>query len=429
MQPVFQAFPKVVRTGRATEISIYPYGPNPGFQDGINYTATHYPSEEIDNNVWNWPGKPLPARVQDGALVVSGSFDGEQRHLIVIKEVRSGDEKLIGEFPIYSLEDDLFRLYPYRGDFHMHSNESDGLEPPAYVAAMCRKIGLDFMAVTDHGQYQPSLDAQRAYRDTDIDLAIFPGEEVHPPGNPIHIVNFGGKFSLNDLFKDLAQYQREVEAIRASLDGNLEFVDPYMYASSVWCFNKIRLAGGLGIFCHPYWFANRMYRIPESLVMALFATRPFDAVEALGGYRRHETDSNVLQIARYAAEIANGNQLPIVGVSDAHGCHRDLFGWYSTLIFSPSTQFESILDSIKNYRSLAVETLPGSPLHVYGPFRLVKYGLFILNEVMPGHDALCEEEGDWMLAYLAGVGQAGERLAAARGNTQRYLERCFGRSN
>ena len=95
----------------------------------------------------------------------------------------------------------------------MHSYYSDGTESPAYVAAYCRKIGLDFIAITDHGKYHPSLEAINAFQTFETDFKIFPGEEVHPPENEIHMINFGGKFSINELFKDKEKYMKEVEEI------------------------------------------------------------------------------------------------------------------------------------------------------------------------------------------------------------------------
>src|SRR5512143_326320 len=131
----------------------------------------------------------------------------------------------------------------------MHSQRADGKEAPAYVAGMCRRIGLDFMALTDHGQYLPSLEAIQAYEGVDLDLAMYPGEEVHPPDNLLHMVNFGGSSSVNQRFREESElYQREVAAIQAGLDGLPEGVDPYMAASSLWCFDQIRRAGGFGLF-------------------------------------------------------------------------------------------------------------------------------------------------------------------------------------
>jgi predicted metal-dependent phosphoesterase TrpH len=83
-------------------------------------------------------------------------------------------------FSVYSVNDDLLSRVPYKGDMHIHTYYSDGIESPAYVASSCRKIGLDFVAITDHGKYFPSIEAIDTFKDLDLDFKIFPGEEVHP---------------------------------------------------------------------------------------------------------------------------------------------------------------------------------------------------------------------------------------------------------
>jgi hypothetical protein len=321
------------------------------------------------------------------------------------------------EFRFYALEADLFERKPYKGDLHIHSQRSDGREPPAYVAGACRRIGMDFMAVTDHRLYEPSLEAQRAFQGMPVDLRIYPGEEVHPPDNPLHIINFGGSYSLNRIFREEeARYRAEVASIAAGLEGFPEDVDRYTYASSEWCYREIRKAGGLGIFCHPYWFTRHRYDIPERLVSLLFERQPYDALEVIGGYHLYEVESNDLQVARYYEERAGGKHVPVVGVSDAHGCERDdLFGWYYTVVLSPSLELPDLVASIKELHSVAVDWLPNSPPRVTGPFRLAKYVHFLLREVFPLHDALCLEEGRLMLAALAGDGQAAGQLAEYQG--------------
>ena len=38
----------------------------------------------------------------------------------------------------------------YRGDFHAHTNHSDGVHPPPDLVALATKEGLDFLTITDH---------------------------------------------------------------------------------------------------------------------------------------------------------------------------------------------------------------------------------------------------------------------------------------
>jgi hypothetical protein len=417
----YHVFPKIVLSGRQTEIKITPRDAYAGFDPNLAYQVTLFPMESLDTDEWNWKGPTFPAYLQGQNLIFSTTFEGEQKIILAVETISSGEVKPVGDFAVYAVNEDLYYRFPYKGDMHMHSHYSDGVESPPYVAAMCRKIGLDFMAVTDHSRYFPSIEAIQAFQELPVDLAIFPGEEVHPPNNPVHIVNFGGGFSINELFTKDETYRKEVALLQAAISEIPAGANPYWYASSLWCFDQIRLAGGLGIFCHPYWFANRMVRIPESLTSALLETQPYDALEVIGGYFRHESDSNMLQVVRYYTETARGKNIPIVGVSDAHGCHKDLFGWYYTLVFSPSLELNDLVDSIKSGYSVAVEALPGELTHVYGPFRLVKLALFVLTELMPPHDELCAEEGSYMLAHLSGDASASEKLRLIHGRTKNLL--------
>ena len=75
------------------------------------------------------------------------------------------DEQLLAQLYVYALEQDLACRYPLRGDFHIHTTRSDGKEPPAVVCANYRRKGYDFIVVTDHDRYCPSLEAIDFYKD------------------------------------------------------------------------------------------------------------------------------------------------------------------------------------------------------------------------------------------------------------------------
>ena len=210
------------------------------------------------------------------------------------------------------------RLTPYKGDLHMHTTRSDGQETPAFVTAMCRKIGLDFMAITDHGQYAPSVEAQTAFEGLALDLAIEHGEEVHGKNNAVHIINYGGDFSVNDW---MHTHKNELsEAIETKLNLITDVSDEqsrFEIACSEVIFDQIRKGHGLAIFCHPYWQIDSGYYISEAVNTFMMNHQPYDALEVIGGYRPYEEESNTIQIARYQEERAKGKKVPIVGVSDA----------------------------------------------------------------------------------------------------------------
>jgi hypothetical protein len=413
----FEVVPCIVRSGETIEIVIHPLSEDAAFASGRTYVVTYTPMED-QGSFSAFGARYEPAfRVTDGELRITQCFEGEQEHGLFVEELRSTERVPVLDARIYSVDADLYDRRPLKGDLHIHSNRSDGREPPAHVAAACRRIGLDFMAVTDHRLYEPSLEAQAAFAGLPVDLAIYPGEEVHPPDNDIHIINFGGSRSVNARFADPG-WRQEVDGMARGLTGLPSKLDPYLYASALWTFRAIRACGGLGIFCHPYWIDRRRYHIPGSLTDHVFEEQPYDAFEAIGGYHRWEAESNALQAARYHEETLRGKRIPVVGVSDAHGCEwEELFGWYFTIVFAASAALRDLMGAIKDLWSVAVEALPGAPVRVHGPMRLVKYAHFLLREFFPGHDALCREEGEAMFAYLAGDAGARDTLASLQGQT------------
>jgi hypothetical protein len=407
----YDVFPRIVRSGSETVITVRPLFEHVAFTTEQPYRATLLPMKGAEGQM-RWDGAETQAvEVLDGVLRVPCRFLGEQEYCLRIERA----DHAPADFYLYALDPDLFSRRPYKGDFHMHTHHSDGVESPAYVAAACRKIGLDFMAITDHHRYFPSIDAIDAFAGAQIDLRIYPGEEVHPPGNPVHMLNFGGSFSVNELFAQ-DSYESEVAEVARQIEDFPAEVDPYPYASCVWAFGKIREGGGLAVFCHPYWISNMHYDVPEALTNLIFERQPYDALELIGGYHRFEVESNALQVARYHEERAAGKRIPIVGVSDSHGCETgSLFGWYFTVAFSPTADLPDLVASINDLYSVAVEALPGETPRAFGPFRLVRYSHFLMREVFPWHDRLCAQEGSLMLEYAAGDPQAAGALQALKG--------------
>lgn len=414
----YDIFPRIIRANSKVTLTIRPLFDHVRFQPGQVYALALVPAEGITGQV-TWSAKdPQYLYPENNELKLACQFFGEQEYILLL--VCEG--KVLAEFRLFALEDDLFERRPFKGDFHMHTHHSDGKESPAYVAASCRRIGLDFMAITDHRQYAPSLEAIQAFALVESDFRIYPGEEVHPPENPVHILNFGGQFSVNELFK-LDNYQDEVQAVADQLSDFPQGVDRYTYASCVWCYQKIREGGGLGVFCHPYWLSQHRYDVPVYLTDLLFERQPYDALEVIGGYHSFEVESNMLQVARYHDERSKGKHIPIVGVSDSHGCETgSLFGWYYTVVFAASTDLPDLIRNIKDLYSVAVEALPGETARAHGPFRLVRYTQFLLREVFPTHDELCQEEGRLMLAYASGDAQAANILGTLNGRIKRLYD-------
>ena len=371
------------------------------------------------------PYQPYPKQsvlVQHAQATFTQTLTGQQEVKLTV--VAQGQPLV--EFRLYVVTADLWALNPYKGDMHMHSTGSDGVEAPAVVAAKGRRIGLDFMALTDHGNYAPSIEAQDAFRGLALDLALERGEEVHGPGNGVHIIHYGGSESVNTW---LHTHPKEIDLAIAQSPNHPDERVHREIALSHLTFDRIRAVGGVAIFCHPYWQIDEGYHIAEAVTDALLRDHRFDAYEVIGGYWPHEVESNAIQVARYHHELAQGNHFPVVGVSDAHGCDRGLFGWYYTVLFARSPRVNDVANAIRTDRSVAVEARPGHDPRPVGDFELVMFTLYLLREYFPAHDALCAMEGELMLRHLDGDATAADELAKLKGQVAAYQALFYGRSS
>ena len=412
--------PRIVQTGRPAVVNIRPL-----FEHAVLPAEAKVEVTLCERDTRRQ--EALEVRRADGGLEVTFTPDREQEIILVVSSSREGGPARREEFPVYALAPDLFSMRPWKGDFHIHSNRSDGRESPPYVAAACRQIGLDFMALTDHRAYQPSLDAHAAFSGLPIDLRIYPGEEVHPPDNPVHIVNFGGSFSVNALFAERTTYDQEIDWLAKQTNPALTDEERRQFASCAWTFEQIRRGGGIGILCHPYWIVGDAYNISEALQDALFAEGSFDALELIGGFYRHQMESNALAVARWQQERAAGRDVPVVGVSDAHGCERgELFGWYYSIVFAATLEFADLGQAIRAGQCVAVEAVEGEFPRLFGSFRLVKLAYFLLREIFPLHDELCVEEGRLMRHFAGGDTTAAGALAPLQGRVGALYDRLWG---
>lgn len=426
----YDVLPRLVPADQDAVVEIVPLHEHVRFKTNCTYTVTYAPMISLPQDRGWAPGKKIAVVPENGRLRIAMFFEGEQEHVFVLQSTTGDKTTTIGEFHVYSLADDLYRLRPYKGDFHMHSHYSDGVESPAYVAGACRRAGLHFMALTDHRHYASSILARDAFAGVPVDLRIYPGEEVHSPDNPVHIVSFGANAGITEFYReDQATYRKEVAALMESLPATAAGVNRFQYAACRWVVDRIRARNGMAMFCHPYWVTGNRHNIDEALLDGLFQTQLFDAFELISGDSREsilKNDINALQVARYYEERAKGRRIAVCGISDCHGVERsDNFGRYFTVCFAPSADLPDLIAAIKDLRSVAVECPGGELPRSYGPFRLVRYTHFLLREVFPQHDELCFEEGRLMIQHASGDRSAAARLAALQGQTAAFYSRCW----
>jgi hypothetical protein len=222
------------------------------------------------------------------------------------------------------------------------------------------------------------------------------------------------------------EYDDALEAYAATLDVP-DDIDRIPAAICSWAFAQIKKAGGLAIFAHPNWIEN-VYHVPEKLTDWLMEKQEFDAFEVLGGENYYE--QNGFQTARYNDERAKGRRIPVVGSTDSHTCYDTNRNWNicSTVIFSPENERKALIDSVRGFYSVAVDTI--SPeFRLVGEGRLIRYTAFLLQYYFPLHDELCFEEGRLMKQYATGTkadkDEALEALGRINGRVKKLREKYF----
>lgn len=420
----YSVLPRIVPLNREVELAVHPVQTQFRFLPEITYTV------QVCSLTRRLHGKFSPKNnihtgtVRDGVLYFSHTFLREEECYLRI--FRQDEENRIVQLSVYALEDDLFALRPLKGDFHVHTCRSDGKETPAMVAANYRYAGFDFVPITDHRQYAPSIEAQEAYQDVPLGLLIVNGEEVHTPENYVHVINFGAASSVNALYEDESDtYRKEVQAILDTEE--IPYEDQFVYAANLWAARKIRERGGLAMFCHPHWLEN-VHNVPDDLVRLFVLGDEFDAFELIGGQITHE---NNMQIALYNDLRTQGRVLAPIGASDSHGTiNSPLFNKMYTIVFAQDNTTQAIIDAVRAYRCAPVEEYMDSQEYsVHGSYRHVSYARFLLTHYFAPMQKLCEEEGVLMQLHLQGDKEATSRLAQLQNRTTEFYRTMFAREN
>lgn len=318
------------------------------------------------------------------------------------------EETHLARANIYALENDLFALRPYRGDFHIHTHYSDGSSTPTFMAARGRRIGLDVIAITDHNRYVPSLEAREGIEKIGLDILAVPGEEVSVAMNGGHILSIAATRWIKDPARE-REYEGRYDKVLAEVRKEMSDGEGALrYAHAKTITNMIHDAGGLAILAHPYWVAGGMFNLDQRVHEALLRNRDIDGIELFGDVERED---NRLSLARYYEYVEANGPMPLLGNSDTHR-EEHTYGTFSTLLFASELTKDAILAAIKELRTVVVEKLPvggaetdptgRGRLEVYGPTRLVMYGYFLLRNFFPVHDALAERIGYSAFARLEG---------------------------
>lgn len=422
--------PGIIEVGKETEVTIRAIDNNRHFEEGVVYRVTIWPTTRYQHGFTKIEDRIKRVTAHNGKISFKFVYEKEEEYYI---NVHKGEEKdRIVQLSVYAVESDLYALRPLKGDTHCHCcptdytlwRKKDGADNSEVIPAEYRRRGYDFMTLTDHDRYFGSVEMQERFRKIRLGLCINRGEEVHAPRNFVHVVNFGGEYSVNEIFQnDPDRFNREVQEIVDT--EKIDYFDKWLYATNAWVGRNIRKANGLAVFCHPHWI-SQVYNVPDELTRQFMKNKLFDAYEVVGASNWH---CDNMKIALYNQLKDEGIEMPpLVGASDAHlqTC-SPVFGKKFSIVFAEKNETKSLIKAIKEYRITPVEYL-GDDYVVHGKYRYVSYARYLIEWYFPLTLEICEEEGNLMRKYVLGIEGAEEELNARADNTLEFYKRFSGRN-
>lgn len=348
------------------------------------HTVSHFPNY-LSHDEERYPWIPL-SDSGDGLFCAKFEFGTEQRYSL---KLRIGEEIVYSGYA-YAIDGDLAELHPYKGDTHLHTNCSDGWEPPFETACAYRAAGYDFIAITDHGRYYPSIDTQAMIAPLTECFRILPGEEVHPKGGSyFHIVSLNARYGVSEILEKQHDYVRaETEKIIAERDLS-SLPDPYAAAFRIFVANEIRKAGGVAIMAHPFWESGGEYNMQTEEFLFHMRNGDFDVLELPAG-NDNEANGNNLEELLWHELKAEGCRIPIVGASDGHvprvRTSYDFFNLQFSIVFAKG--YEEIPSAILEGRAVAIDRRDDRYFRCIGNYRYAKYARFLMREYFPAYSSL-----------------------------------------
>ena len=431
--------PSVVPADIESAVKIHPLGENTRFLPGVFYTVELRPVETFCCNYADLPVTRYSLTPdENGDLILKHRFEGEQRHAIKLIRPQEDldatpyrDITHRGKFHdnkeavlfVYSLNEDLYGLRCYKGELHCHTYESDGIQDVQHTVGNYRAAGYDFLAITDHYISLGSEKAMAVYTDAPMDMTMLLGEECHVPTEQIHAVHIGGSESVNAYYRNNPEAaQAEMQQIAAEFSHLPSRICKEDYAWRVWIARKVQQFGGLSILAHPHWIWFDTYFMASAITQQLLQDGIYDALDITD----QEADTTV---ALWAEMQAQGYRIPAVGCSDSHRTdasdpNHPVRGGY-TLAFAADRQKDSLINAIKNGQCVAINT-QGQPERIFGPYRLVKYARFLLDNYYPMYMRLCRGQGPLASIYSPNDDGVKQALFALNSQSEAFAQQFFG---
>ena len=315
----------------------------------------------------------ITVEAKDGKLEFKYFFPSEQLYRVIIGEAKEGDIGILLKTTVYAVDKDLFPLKTLIGDLHSHTIHSDGFDTPESVVRFASARKLDFVAVTDHNNYQGSVAAQKAAMQNDLPITVINGEEYSSTFTKMHIISLGAPAPLDEACYNF------------TLDNPDKVLSEVEYIKLL-C-KRIKANGGISVLCHPLWKPllsdGSRIDVPLSTVRELMEDEVFDAVEIVGGSPIEDQMTSQMQFLISVGYGATPDKVAYLGSTDSHSYRIDpICGNHFTIIFAEENTSESILNAIRSKRTVAAQILNPSNVLLFGIPRYCMFAQYCLKRIL-----------------------------------------------
>jgi len=310
----------------------------------IRYQYESYGQSEITSAWGRYMAKPQVNIIDLGLIAPDGKqvgASGSNKAEIFISEIYAtpgykpcvltpgewqiivGAYKIAPEGVEVKYEIDIAKKYQrlYKGDLHVHTLASDGIYTVEELKERAQRLGLDFIAITDHNQMVSALELPKAR-----DFSVIPGVEyTHFKGH----ANFLG----------VAEPYKEPYPANTFDEVKLRFQSAYESGATV-------------VINHPF-------QEPAAFQFDMPAL-PYHCLEVWNGPMR---DSNLKAIELWQKLLMEGKRVPICGGSDFH---RDdipfiFLGGPTTCVYALSLSICDILTALREGHAF-ISFAPSGPI-------------------------------------------------------------------
>lgn len=218
----------------------------------------------------------------------------------------------------------------YRGDFHVHTNESDGVYLPDLVEELAIAEGLDFIAYTDHN----TMEGYKKLR-KDLDFIVIPGIEMSLDKGHFNVFGMDEWRDWMDNFygniREISlptRYPTVNELIAKIADqGLLNSINHPLLAPWAWQYTDTDLSR---IHCLEIW--NDLYW-PENI------------------------NANPIAVNMWTKWLNAGHRITAIGGSDYHspprpeeGIFGERLGFPTTFVYADELSVAGIIEGVRKHR-------------------------------------------------------------------------------